>query len=184
MPFCGSCGAPVEGSFCAKCGASVGAPPPPAGAYAPPPPPPPPGNYAPPPPAGGYQPPMPGAYQPQAGAPMAENVACALCYILGLVTGILFLVLAPYNQNRTIRFHAFQSIFLHIFAIVCWIVISILTTILMGMSYSLGFGFVGFGIHSLLGLGFFILWLYVIVSAYQGKTVVLPVIGHLAQQQA
>ena len=35
----------------------------------------------------------------------------------------------------------------------------------------------------LVGLGFFILWLYMIFSAYQGKTVVLPIIGPLAQQQ-
>jgi uncharacterized membrane protein len=28
------------------------------------------------------------------------------------------------------------------------------------------------------------LWLYLIISAYQGKTVLLPVIGPLAQKQA
>ena len=42
---------------------------------------------------------------------MTDNVASALCYALGFITGILFLVLAPYNQNRMVRFHAFQSIF-------------------------------------------------------------------------
>ena len=36
---------------------------------------------------------------PQA-AGLEENVACALCYALGLLTGIVFLVLAPYNQNK------------------------------------------------------------------------------------
>jgi uncharacterized membrane protein len=35
-----------------------------------------------------------------------------------------------------------------------------------------------------LGLGFFILWLYMIISAFQGKTVELPVIGPVARQQA
>jgi uncharacterized membrane protein len=31
---------------------------------------------------------------------MQDNVASALCYVLGLVTGIIFLVMAPYSQNR------------------------------------------------------------------------------------
>jgi len=85
MAFCASCGAPVEGKFCAKCGAPMGAAVPPPGA-------------------------APGV----AAAGMTDNAASALCYVLGLITGILFLVLAPYNQNKTIRFHAFQSIFLSI----------------------------------------------------------------------
>jgi len=41
-----------------------------------------------------------------------------------------------------------------------------------------------FFLSPLIGLAFFILWIYLIVSTYQGKTVVLPVIGPLAQQQA
>jgi uncharacterized membrane protein len=41
-----------------------------------------------------------------------------------------------------------------------------------------------FFLMPLLELAFFILWIYMIISTYQGKTVVLPVIGPLAQQQA
>src|SRR5579872_1694089 len=103
MAFCSNCGAQVDGRFCQKCGAPVGAapppPPPPMGAGAVPPPPPPPG------------------YMPQgapASAGLTDNSAAALCYLFGLITGILFLVLAPYNQNRNIKFHAFQSIFFHL----------------------------------------------------------------------
>ena len=54
----------------------------------------------------------------QAAGAMADNVASALCYVLGLITGIIFLVLAPYNRNPAIRFHAFQSIFLNVACIV------------------------------------------------------------------
>lgn len=39
-------------------------------------------------------------------------------------------------------------------------------------------------ISPLIGLAFFVLWLYMIFSAYQGKQVELPVIGGLARQQA
>jgi uncharacterized membrane protein len=35
----------------------------------------------------------------QASGAMADNVASALCYVLGLITGIIFLVLPPYNKN-------------------------------------------------------------------------------------
>src|SRR5690242_13181818 len=93
MAFCGSCGAPMEGRFCAKCGAMAGSAAPASGPSL----------------AG------PGAGAQPAAAPAAgigENGASALCYVLGFITGIIFLVLDPYNKNRNVRFHAFQSIFL------------------------------------------------------------------------
>src|SRR5579862_6149041 len=57
---------------------------------------------------------------------LQTNVAAALCYLAGLVTGIIFLVLAPYNQNSTIRFHAFQSIFANVAWIILWIGIGVI----------------------------------------------------------
>ena len=39
----------------------------------------------------------------QTGAAMADNVASALCYVLGFITGIIFLVLTPYNKNSAIE---------------------------------------------------------------------------------
>lgn len=146
MPFCASCGAQVEGRFCPSCGGQVGA-------------------------VG----PAPQSAGPTAGG-MTDNVASALCYVLGLITGILFLVLSPYNQNKSIRFHAFQAIFMHVAVIVIYFV--------LGIAVSTFLGFLGALLFPLLGLAFFILWIYMIVMAYQGKTVVLPVIGPLAQQQA
>jgi len=99
---------------------------------------------------------------------------------LTLITGILFLVLEPYNRNRTIRFHAFQAIFLG----AAWIVVLIAVGILFAMMGSVGFFFGYLFIRSVIGLCFFILWVYMIVMTYQGKTVVLPIIGPLAQKQA
>ena len=154
MAFCANCGSAVEGRFCAKCGTPVAAGAPPG---APPPPP-------------------AGAYQPVQAAGMTENTACGLCYVLGFITGIIFLAMAPYNQNRTIRFHAFQSIFFSVAAILIrWGL-----AILLGM---IGF-FTLFGVLMLVSLAFFCIWLYLVIMAFQGKTVVLPVIGPLAQQQA
>src|SRR5579862_5337508 len=111
MAFCTNCGAEVQGKFCAKCGAP--APGEPAASSA-----------ASPPPASGPLPPP--APPPSLAAPgLEENLACALCYVLGLLTGVLFLVLEPYNRNRLIRFHAFQSIFLWLASLVCWIAVLI-----------------------------------------------------------
>ena len=147
MPFCATCGAAVEGQFCAKCGSRVGAAP-----------------------SASSGPAM------QASGAMADNVASALCYVLGLITGILFLVLPPYNKNRLIRFHAFQSIFLHVACIAVGIGIRIVLSILTlwGM----------FFLVSVFWLACFVLWIYIILQTYQGKTIVLPVLGPIAQQQA
>jgi hypothetical protein len=45
-------------------------------------------------------------------AGMSPNVAGALTYLLGFVTGLIFLVMEPYNKDPFVRFHIFQSIFL------------------------------------------------------------------------
>jgi uncharacterized membrane protein len=134
--------------------------------------------------------PSPGA-QPVAAAPMADNVASALCYVLGLITGIVFLVMEPYSKSRAVRFHAFQSIFMNVAVIAVEIVFSILFNIILRIFWTAG-GFGGYGLFgslmSLVWLVFWLacvgLWLYLIISAYQGKTVVLPIIGPLAQKQA
>ncbi len=56
-------------------------------------------------------PPQPSGQQPsgpKTGTGLQENVAGLLCYVLGWVTGIIFLILE--NKNRFVRFHAIQSI--------------------------------------------------------------------------
>jgi len=111
---------------------------------------------------------------------MADNAASALCYVLGLITGILFLVLEPYNKNRTVRFHAFQSIFLNIALIIVAIGLGIFDVMLAGLT---GWWLASM-ISMLFHLAFFAIWLFMIVTTYQGRTTVLPIIGPLAQQQA
>ena len=113
---------------------------------------------------------------------MSDNVASALCYVLGLITGVIFLVIAPYNQNRTVRFHAFQSIFANVAIIAIEIALGIVFGILFRILHFLAL--IGFIVYPVLGLAIFVLWLFMIFSAYQGKTVVLPIVGPLAQQQA
>jgi uncharacterized membrane protein len=167
MAFCSNCGSEVQGKFCAKCGAPAGAPAPQQGppGYTPPPPGAPGTQYAPPP--------------AQAGAGLEENVAAALCYLLGVLTGVLFLVLEPYNKNKTVRFHAFQSIFVWLGTVVLWIAFAIVASILSSI--------IGFGaslIFLLYWFGMFALWVALMYKAYNKERWVLPIIGPLAEKQA
>ena len=164
MAFCPNCGAQVTGTFCPNCGANVAAASGTAGATG--------GGAA----GATYVPPGP---PPAAASGLTENVAGALCYLFGLITGIIFLVIAPYNQNKFVRFHAFQSIFAHVAVIVFWIAYSIVGSVLALLTH--GFGFFLFPLFGLLML---VLWLYLMYSAYNGKKVKLPLIGDLAERQA
>ena len=112
-----------------------------------------------------------------ASAGMQENVAALLCYALGFITGILFLVLEPYNKNKTIRFHAWQSIFLS----VALIIVNILLGILFAATWSFGMIFM---LGTIIRLGFFVLWIYMMYAAYNNNKVKLPIIGDLAEKQA
>lgn len=159
MAFCPQCGAEGAGSFCPKCGAALGL----AGSA--------PGGYS--------VPPATAAVN----AGLSDTAASALCYVLGLITGVLFLVLAPYNQNRTVRFHAFQSIFFHLGAIIFWIAYVMISGMLNVMTHHLSL-FLTFPLSVLVGFGLFGVWLYLMYSAFNGKKVVLPIVGPLAEKQA
>jgi uncharacterized membrane protein len=130
---------------------------------------------------GGYAPPPPAVAVVQT-AGMEDNVASALCYLAGWITGVIFLVIAPYNQNKTIRFHAFQSIFLNVAIIPIWIVLGIFSVILHYIPV-LG-ALVTMLLFPLVGLGFFCLWLFLMYKAYNKEKFVLPLIGPLAEKQA
>ena len=66
---------------------------------------------------------------PVAASGLQDNVAGMLAYIT-IVPAIIFLVMAPYNQNKFIRFHAFQSIFLNVGMIAYFIASGILAAML------------------------------------------------------
>ena len=164
MAFCVQCGAEAPGNFCPRCGASI------AESAA----------------AGGYTAGAQAGYAPPpvaATAGMSTNTASALCYLVGLVTGIIFLVLDPYNKNKTVRFHAFQSIFFHVGVIVAMIALTILGSFLSLLTHGLA-GLLTLVLWPLLMLAIFVLWLYLMWAAYNNKMVVLPIVGPLAQKQA
>jgi len=105
-----------------------------------------------------------------ASAGLTENAAGALCYLGGPITGILFLVIAPYSQNPRIRFHAYQSILFSLVWTLAWLAIVVAGMIL---PFSM-----------LLWGGGLLVWLLLLWKAYQGETLSLPVIGGIARQRA
>ena len=116
------------------------------------------------------------------GTGLTMNLAAALSYALGLITGILFLVLEPYKNNRLVRFHAIQSI---IFSVAC-IIFAIVWSILVGILVSIA-GFwvltIDVPLRLLIGLGIFLLWLYLMFQAYSQREYKLPWIGDIAAKQ-
>jgi uncharacterized membrane protein len=100
---------------------------------------------------------------------LKENVAGLLCYVLGWVSGIVFLILEP--KNKTIRFHAFQSIL--VFGAMT--VASILLTWIP---------FIGIFFGTVIGVITFILWLLLMVMAAQEKKYKLPWAGAQAEKWA
>jgi uncharacterized membrane protein len=114
---------------------------------------------------------------------LQPNAAGALAYLAGIVTGILFLVIDPFKADRFVRFHAFQSIFFNVAWIGLWIAWMIVGLVLGAVTK--GFFFIlQVPIDLLLMVGGFALWAFLMFSAYQGKTMRLPVIGALAARQA
>lgn len=99
---------------------------------------------------------------------MEENIEGALAYLLGPITGILFLLLE--KESKFVRFHAMQStiIFLAIF------VIDIVLRIIP---------FLGFLLGMLMSLIALIVWIVGMLKAYQGEYFKFPIVGDIAEGQ-
>ena len=100
---------------------------------------------------------------------LEENVEGALCYILFFVTGIIFYVLE--KDNKFVKFHAMQAILVFLPA---WIIV-----ILLGWIPILGWIIAG-----LIALLTVILWLILMLKAYNGEKFKLPIVGDIAEKNA
>jgi uncharacterized membrane protein len=112
---------------------------------------------------------------------MTDNVAGMLAYVT-IIPPILFLVIEPYNKNRFVRFHSFQSIFLHVAAVVAWIAFIILSAVLAFIPI-LGH-LVALLLWLALSVGILVIWVMLLIKANQGQMWKLPVIGDMAEKQA
>lgn len=116
--------------------------------------------------------------QATAGSDLEPNVAGALCYVLGWISGLFFFFTE--EEDEFVRFHAAQSIVVFGALSVGYFV---LTRILWSMLFSAG----NFGawqlintINTLLILVGLVLWVGLMYVAYQGRWYELPIAGELA----
>lgn len=144
MAFCKSCGQDIgTANFCPKCGASQSAAAAPAAPAAPP--------------------------LAASSEGLAENVAGLLCYAVGWVTGLIFLLI---DKRPWVKFHAAQSI----------AVFGGLTVIRIGLLFMSHF--LGWAIFGLIGLVSLVLWIFLMIKAYQHETVRIPVAADIADSLA
>jgi uncharacterized membrane protein len=142
----------------------------------------------------GYQ---PGGYQQQTqyGSPytttnpngptsmgMDANVAAGLSYLFSIVGGLIFYF--GEKQNRFVRFHAMQSILFNAFWIVLFIVLFTVQSFLYASVILIPLGFVFTCLTILLPLALLVVWIVLMVYAFQGKYFKLPVIGDYAEKYA
>jgi uncharacterized membrane protein len=155
---CSKCGAenPEGVKFCSQCGAELGAPAAPAEAAAKP--------------------------EAETSVGMSPNVAGLLCYVLGWVTGIIFVVLE--KKSTFVKFHAWQSIMTFGVLTVAHLILSAMLGAIAIATLSPGLaifaGVMGW-IISILGL---ILWIILMIQAGTGKMWKLPWAGNWAEKQA
>ena len=98
---------------------------------------------------------------------MTQNLAGLLCYLAGWITGLVFFLIE--KENRFVRFHAMQSM----------ITFGGLQVLFLALSFVPVLGWL---VMMGLWLVAFILWIVLMVKAYQGEMFKLPVIGDLAEK--
>ena len=102
-----------------------------------------------------------------------ENVAGLLCYVLGWVSGLVFILIE--SENKFVRFHAVQSIVTFGGITIVSIALSILGLIpFLGVVFDI--------VNWIIGVLAFVLWIVLMVKAYQGTMYKLPWSGNLAEK--
>ncbi|MCF7873513.1 MAG: hypothetical protein K9M00_01600 [Candidatus Omnitrophica bacterium] len=92
---------------------------------------------------------------------MQPNVAGLLCYLAGWVTGFIFFLIE--KENKFVRFHAMQAI-----------ILSVALIILMFIPF----------VNLIAALVGFVLWIVMMVTAFQGKKVKIPFAANIAEKNA
>ena len=99
---------------------------------------------------------------------LEENVAGLLCYVLGWITGLVFILIE--KENKFVRFHAMQSI----------VVFGGLTIISIILNW---IPFVGWVLGTIISIIALILWIILMIKAYQGQKYKVPWAGDFAEKQ-
>ncbi len=157
MPFCPNCGSMVTANdrFCGRCGA----PQPSVGAGT--------GSGA----AGAR---ASRSWQETAAAGFSNQTASTLCYVpvVGWIAGLLVLATERFRQERTVRFHAFQGLYLF----VTWLLVDLITDNFFRAASELRF------VPNPFKLALIGTWIYMLIQTNQGRLIKLPVVGEIAER--
>ena len=103
-----------------------------------------------------------------------DNLTAVLCYVLGWVSGIFFLICE--KDNKVVRFHALQSVVWFGLLSAVQLVLSILSGIpLLGLIFGLA--------TSIIVTIIMLSGILLIVMAATGRTFKMPIIGDIAWEQ-
>ena len=122
---------------------------------------------------------QPGA-SPQAIDPLAgitPRTASILCYIpgIGWIASVIVLAADKFRNNKTVRFHAFQGLYLF----VAWLIVEwVLSPIFREMHSPI------FRIDKMLHVLILFVWVFMIIKTSHEETYSLPIIGELAERSA
>jgi uncharacterized membrane protein len=108
---------------------------------------------------------------------LSDNTAGGIAY-LTCIPAIVLLIIEPYRKSPFVRFHAWQSIFFFLALVAVEIVLG---AVLSFVPYT---GILLTTLWRLASLALFLVWLIVLVAAFGGKRISLPVLGALAEKQA
>lgn len=124
----------------------------------------------------------------ETGSGLDENIAGALSYLFGFLSGLIFFLVE--KENQFVRFHAAQSMVFSGLLFLAYVALSIVGTVistvmfaststfLVGSIVSLVIGLVWLGLI----VGGFGLWIYLMVKAYRGETTRLPIAAGIADK--
>jgi uncharacterized membrane protein len=109
---------------------------------------------------------------------LSDNSIGALAYFTP-VLAVFFLAIRRYNKRPYVRFHAWQSLVFNVYVIFLGYVLFFV------LRYT---GFLGprvlLGVICLASVLVFLVWLWCVIGAWNGKRIKLPVIGNWADEQA
>ena len=100
---------------------------------------------------------------------MQPNVAALLSYLVGFITGIIFYLIE--KDNKFVRFHAMQSIVVFGGLFVLGLILAVVPVI-------------GWGLMPILWIVEVVLWILLMIKAYQGEMFKLPIAGDIAEKNS
>jgi uncharacterized membrane protein len=98
-----------------------------------------------------------------------------LCYIpfVGWIASIVVLAAERFREDRTVRFHAFQGLYLF----VAWLIVDWALGPMLNNP-----GGLHFGVGNLLQVALFGVWIYMLIKTSQDEMIRLPILGDLADR--